>query len=650
MKGYLINFWKIFVAGFLLMSLIICSSGIVFAAPDAAEILQQEPSVNDFPEENAVIMLDKTITELTEEGKIITEYKARIKVFTRQGRKEYGEIRIPFSSELSNVELNYARTINQDGSVTKPDKEAIRVNTHPLAKGAPMYSDIKIKTISMPALKNDSIIDYSYTRTSKTLMEDSLFSQWYFKTSAPVLTSEYTVKIPAEKELSFKSINGNHEPKFEKKDGKKVYRWHQKDLDKIYNEAGRPSINILSPKLIISTEKDWQVIAEWYGKLIDEKNEPDLEIKNKVEEIVEGLESEEEKIAKIFDFVATKIRYVALEFGLGKVQPYSVNKTFKNKYGDCKDQASLLATMLREAGIDAYLTLIKAGQAKKTYFEGPATLGGFNHAITAVNLENSENFIFLDPTCDVCNWEYLPDQNRGRQVMIIKDRKGIITETPPYKYKENKVKTEMEVEINKKGDIEVTIDMEPDGKWAYVYRSLFQSYDKSEKRKLFQQILSQHISAAKLGDIEHSDPEDNFSPFTLHLTYKKAGYATQTAGMTIFKVPNSLRIPFSQNFSYYTSKEAGKRKYPVLMTPATYNDRIVINIPEDTEVKLPEKKNIENNIAAFSSSYSKEEKKIIITRKFQIKTNMLDVNKSYKQGKQVINVMRSDEEEKIVLD
>jgi len=648
-KKDLTNICKLLVVG-LLVSLIVCSGGMKLTAAEVDEILQQAPTIDDFPDEDAAIMLDKAVTELTEDGKIITEYKARIKVFTRQGRKEHGEIRIPFSSALSSIKLNYARTINQDGSVTEPDEDAIKVNTHPLAEGAPIYSDIKIKTISMPALENGSIIDYSYIRTSETLMKNNLFDQWIFKTSTPVITSEYTVQVPEERELNYKNINGDYKPEVITEDGKKIYKWHEGDLDKIYNETGRPSISVLSPKIIVSTEKDWQVIADWYGELIDEKIKPESEIKNKVKEIVQGLETDKEKIAQIFDFVATKIRYVALEFGLGKVQPYSVNKTFKNKYGDCKDQASLLAAMLREAGIDAYVTLIKAGNAKKTHFDGPATLYGFNHAITAVSLEDSKDFVFLDPTCDACNWDYLPDHNRRRQVVIIKEREGIITETPPHKYNLTKVNTELKAVLNKEGDIEVTIDIKPQGKWTYVYRSLFQSYDKNEKRELFQQVLSQDISGATLEEIENSDPEDNFSPFRLHIKYKKSEYASQTAGMIIFKVPKLLRIPFSKNFSYYTSKEAERRRYPVLMTASTYNDRIIINTPEDSGVKLPEDKDVENDVAAYNSSYSKDNGQIIITRKFQVKTNILDVKEPYVQVKKVIEVMRSDEEEQIVID
>ena len=48
------------------------------------------------------------------------------------------------------------------------------------------------------------------------------------------------------------------------------------------------------------------------------------------------------------------IRYVAIELGIGGWQPHAAADIFTHHYGDCKDKATLLSTMLQEIGVDSY--------------------------------------------------------------------------------------------------------------------------------------------------------------------------------------------------------------------------------------------------------------------------------------------------------
>ena len=45
-------------------------------------------------------------------------------------------------------------------------------------------------------------------------------------------------------------------------------------------------------------------------------------------------------------FVQHDVRYVAIELGIGGWQPHSASDIFAHRYGDCKDKATLLSSML----------------------------------------------------------------------------------------------------------------------------------------------------------------------------------------------------------------------------------------------------------------------------------------------------------------
>ena len=54
---------------------------------------------------------------------------------------------------------------------------------------------------------------------------------------------------------------------------------------------------------------------------------------------------DEQRIAAIYRFVTTDVRYEAWEFGVHGYKPYSTSVIYERRHGDCKDKATLLASL-----------------------------------------------------------------------------------------------------------------------------------------------------------------------------------------------------------------------------------------------------------------------------------------------------------------
>jgi hypothetical protein len=91
-----------------------------------------------------------------------------------------------------------------------------------------------------------------------------------------------------------------------------------------------------------------------------------------------------EKMEAIAEFVQHDIRYVAIELGIGGIQPHSASDVFSHRYGDRKDKATLVRSMLREIGVESYHVVINAERGSVTG-DMPAH-DGFNHVIAAIKL------------------------------------------------------------------------------------------------------------------------------------------------------------------------------------------------------------------------------------------------------------------------
>jgi len=627
------------------LSLILTLFGsMALAGPESVEdILDQAPSTKDYPDSKAVIMLDKGVVKVDENGrKTVTLYN-RVKVFNKEGRQEFGEVKIPYIAQSGKPELNYIRTITPEGEVIEPDEDAIRDVTPAELQDYPMYSDVKRRVISMPGLTDGAIIDYSYTLTPKRFfLKEDFTSSWLFRTKQPVMKSYFEVSFPSDLEVRWTDFGAGLSPSVTEDEGRKTLTWERSDLAKIIQEPGMLPINQISERVLVSSVDSWEYYAKEFWDLAKGRDQPNDAIRKKVEGLTEGLESEKEKIHAIYNYVATKIRYVGIELGRGKVQPHKASEVFHNKYGDCKDKATLMISMLDVAGIKAYPVLILSGLNAKTDFEQPPPGKGLNHAIVAV--ETGDGLELMDPTCDVCPYDYLPDTDRNKKALAVvprDDEVKKIVDTDPFYPNKSKITVNQEVTIGEEGSLETNVDISHTGYYSYSLKSLLESYPKVRRKQIYRGVLSQLESGAVLENFDLSNLEDVDERLQIKLSYKKDNYADSLGDSLVFQTPPTLRIPLSRNFDRAVSLTVEERKYPIQLIPSSFIQKAEISVPEGSEFVTPEGVKVDTKWASYESSYEVKDGKVEVYRKFVKKESSVPVE-GYAEFQKLVNKMGED--------
>ncbi|MBN1243465.1 MAG: DUF3857 domain-containing protein [Spirochaetales bacterium] len=115
----------------------------------------------------------------------------------------------------------------------------------------------------------------------------------------------------------------------------------------------------------------------------------------------------------IADAVRESIRYTGVLFGENAVIPHAPSETLAAGYGDCKDQATLLAAALRAVGIKADLALLDSGSGYDTSEAIPG-LELFDHAIVRA----PELDLWFDPTAYYTEPGELPRGDRLRRALV----------------------------------------------------------------------------------------------------------------------------------------------------------------------------------------------------------------------------------------
>ncbi len=215
------------------------------------------------------------------------------------------------------------------------------------------------------------------------------FNSWY-----PCLSTRYQMIVPKGFEFTSEMTGLELEPTVKDIGESNLYTWAKKDLPLRKDESYSPVIPDKDVRLHLSTIPDWNFIRDWYDDLSSARTKADYAVKQKVKELFpDGYESvdEEERIRRIYEFIASTVEYSSLSFRQSAHVPQRASKTLSDQLGDCKDVSSLFVAMAGEVDVDADLVLVDTRNNGKHHSVLPSM--EFNHCI--VQLTKTGDFLEL---------------------------------------------------------------------------------------------------------------------------------------------------------------------------------------------------------------------------------------------------------------
>lgn len=584
--------------------------------PKVYNILANAPAAEKYPQAGALILSCDEKVKISAEGTQVSSLHYIIKILNERGKEDFSETHIGYDSTFEKVELEYARTIKPDGRVTEVGSRHIRDVSRYL--NFPLYSNARVYIISFPEITDGAVIEYKVKIYNNQLINKKDFVLGYpVQASEPIIAANFSITLPKKLPLHIKIINERYNdfgaglnPGTEEEGENLIYRWQFKDIPQIIPESNMPPNVQINPTLLVSTFNNWQDIYNWWWLLAKDKITADAAIKNKVRELTKDTVSAEQNLRAIYNFCAQKIRYVAVEYGKAGYEPHNAEDIFKNKYGDCKDQAVLLVAMLKEAGFLAWPVLIATKEYYNLNEDFPSVL--FNHCIAVVSLK--DKIVFLDPTAQTCAFMDLPAPDQGRKVLIFKEDGFKIEDTPMYPAEHNLIKQYLRLKINK-----------DEAMVAQKSIFTFGMYDQAQRYwllytqpELIQEMLKERIQdisiGAKLNKYSIENLENLNAPTVLRYDFQGPEY---------FTLAGNLRIMPQLTLLDTSLVAKDKRKYAldfgVLDTKETYFE---IEIPDNLIIKyLPDTIIEDSPWLKFIVEYKRKNNKIYFRQKIELKKN-----------------------------
>jgi transglutaminase-like putative cysteine protease len=609
---------------------------------------------------NAVILLQETTLTLQPNGKIVKLDRQVVRILRPDGESR-GTIPFYFTPTSPILDLHAwsIPSTGKDYEVTA--KEAIESAVIDV-DGGELISDLRVKTLRIPAATVGSVIGYevAYEEATNILADD-----WDFQDTVPVREARYILRLPSG--WSYHSTWLNHVD-VAPSGGPTQWNWSLRSLDPVRIEyemppwrgiAGRMAVTLIPPGGDASRLTSWNEIGAWYSSLTAGRTVASSAIKQKVAELTVSAPTTLAKIQALANFVQNDIRYVAIELGIGGYQPHFAADVFSHRYGDCKDKAGLLHSMLKEIGVESYFVIINTERGSVSAAT-PANLY-FNHAILAIalpaELENSDSLkariahpnlgqiLFFDPTDPMTPLGLLRGALQANFGMLVTKNGGELIELPQLSVDTSGVARTAKMTLDQNGTLLGEVEEVHVGDQAAAQREILRSQTVDTDRiKAVEALASSSLSKFQILKASVRNAQAVNLPFEWHYTLESEEYA-KPAGELLLVRP---RIIGSKSRRFLEAKEP--RRHPIEFDgPRRDTDAFEIALPPGFTVdELPSAVDIDDGFISYHSKTIFTGGALHYTRSFEIKELSVPVGKA-DQLKALYRNIENDERSSAVL-
>ncbi len=505
----------------------LCATGQQKPAPSAqpSTAAAQPPAkaaVQPADYSKEALVWDKLYTRIREEadGTGTRETTARVRILADAGVKEMAVLTFTYTAMNEQMEIVSVRVLKPDGSVVVTPAYNVQDLPADVTRSAPMYSDIHQKHVAVKGLGVGDTLEYQATlRTLKPEVPGHFWLEYSFEKDAISLDEQLDLDLPAEKAVTVASAD--LQPTVTAAQGRKLYHWASSNLARPDPDAPSKSTKHWKPSVQVTTFSSWEQVGAWYASLQRDSLAVSPAIQAKADALTKGLKTNDEKLRAIFNEVALHIHYVGLEFGIGRYQPHPADDVLSNEYGDCKDKHTLLAALLKAAGIEAWPVLISgSGRELDAATPSPAQ---FSHVITLVSLDGK--LLWMDSTEEVAPVGVLMATLRDKQALAIPAAKPAYLEHTPVGLPfPQTIHLQATGSLTDQGLFTGHIAQTMAGDIELIFRAGFRMVPQSQWKEFIQQVSGSQGYAGEVSNPQVSAVEQIGQPFTFSYDYTREKY------------------------------------------------------------------------------------------------------------------------------
>jgi hypothetical protein len=327
------------------------------------------------------------------------------------------------------------------------------------------------------------------------------------------------------------------------------------------------------------------------------------------------------------------IRYVGIEIGIGGYQPHSADDVFRNRYGDCKDKATLLRAMLESVGIHSTWVLV---DTRRGFVDPKIPSIDGNHAIAAIEIpvgytnpvlqsvvtaKNGTHYLIFDPTNAWIPIGQIPPYEQGGYGILSEGGQSQLIALPIMAPASDRIEHTIHGQLDADGSLEATVVEQRFGYAAERPRITFTEGSQQQQRDYLEKRLRSDLNSVSIEKVTAAHSTDLSSSLELDYSFHVASYA-RSAGDLLLVRPRILG-------SDAWSLPREPRSWPIdLSAVQTRSDHIDLTLPPGYVVdELPEPVSLDTDFASYHSAVTADATTLHYTREYTVKQLQLDASR-----------------------
>jgi hypothetical protein len=640
-------------AAFLVLGWMLCGLAARAEVPEWVRNLARAQAKTYADDVNAVALLDEEETTINDKGEMVTHGRVAYRILRPEGRR-YATVGFNFDSETKITYLKGWSITAKGQEYEAKEKDAVERSK----TSYEVYSDEKEKILSLPGADVGTVVAFEVEQKGRPYIFQH---RWIFQNDIPVERTRCTLRLPSSWE--FKASWVNHaEVKPTNING--AYVWELTDVPRIEREFNRPPMLTLAGQVFITfvsekfknlSYKDWNDLGAWHAQLISASFDSSPSLQQKVQELAPSSLPPLERIRNLARFAQRDVRYAAIEVGIGGFRPHPASEVFTHRYGDCKDKATLLKSMLNQIGIKSYYMPI---HNERGYIveKSPPNLG-FNHVILAIQLPDASlgkalpalyehpklgHLLIFDPTDEFVPFGQLPWYEQDSYSLLVTENGGELIHLPVTKPEFNHIARTAKMKLLPDGSLQGEIEDTMSGFFASSVREL-RDVSQQDRKKIIESFLGRAVGSFQMDSFDVLNADDPDKDIVVRYKFTATHYA-KAAGPLLLVRPRVV----GEMAGFFDPSKPRHYSYQ-FRAPQSESDVFEITLPDGFKVdELPEPAKAAFSFGEYHSKAENSGNVLKYTREYKVGTTLVPLEK-FDELKKLFSQINIDEKNMAVL-
>lgn len=550
------------------------------------------------------VLAEVRVQRVRENGLDEVRTQQLLYIATAEAAREHAFRAVQYSPESESLRVLRARVHKKDGRTL----EALEAGETQVSEpGISMYYDLRARNLHFRGLQAGDVLELDH-RVEPTVRNNPYGDYFgevvHFGGAVPLRLKRYVLISPPGRTLEAHQARMGA-PDISLAEEQVVRRWELRDVAAVTLEPRGPAATELVPYVHVSTFGSWQELGRWYAAFIAPQFALDVRLRELARDLTRDTASGIDKVHAIHRYVLRNTHYVALEFGTYSYKPYAVTDVHARRFGDCKDKAALMIALLRAAGVDAEMALVRTRRLGEIA-GAPASMAVFNHAVVYVPGYD----LWLDGTAEYAGSRELPLDDQGAMaVTVAADGRTALRRLPRSAARDNVTRREVRAQLHPNGAITFTVNNQVRGEDAPGLR---REYEAPERQlEVARGRLAEVFPAVQVEDVLVDGADDLEHDVRVEVRGKLETFVGQ----------RQVSLPASWEPRQYVQALAPllERSQPLLLPAAwTTEEQMAFALPRRARVVgLPRDVSIASSFGAASISFSLREATVVVSTSVQ---------------------------------